>query len=54
LAELRHPMAKFFDSVLVNAPDALVKQNRLALLLRVRQLYDSVADFSLVQVAGNG
>jgi tetrameric-type glycyl-tRNA synthetase beta subunit len=54
LADLRHPMAKFFDSVLVNASDAVVKQNRLALLLRVRRLYDSVADFSLVQVAGNG
>lgn len=54
LAELRHPMAKFFDSVLVNAPDVAVKQNRLALLLRVRRLYDSVADFSLIQVAGNG
>jgi glycyl-tRNA synthetase beta subunit len=54
LAELRHPMAEFFDSVLVNAPDAAVKQNRLALLWRVRRLYDSVADFSLVQVAGNG
>jgi len=54
LAELRHPMANFFDSVLVNAQDFKIKQNRLALLLRVRRLYDNVADFSLVQVAGHG
>lgn len=54
LADLRHPMANFFDRVLVNAPDYKVKQNRLALLLRVRRLYDLVADFSLVQVSGHG
>lgn len=54
LAELRHPMANFFDRVLVNAQDFKVRQNRLALLLRVRRLYDNVADFSLVQVAGHG
>jgi glycyl-tRNA synthetase len=54
LAELRHPMANFFDRVLVNAQDFKIKQNRLALLLRVRRLYDNVADFSLVQVAGHG
>ena len=54
LADLRHPMANFFDRVLVNAPDYKVKQNRLALLLRVRRLYDLVADFSMVQVAGHG
>lgn len=54
LAELRLPMAEFFDSVLVNSPDVGLKKNRLALLLRVRRLYDNVADFSLVQVAGNG
>lgn len=54
LADLRNSMARFFDSVLVNAPDEALKQNRLAILLRVRQLYDTVADFSLVQVAGHG
>lgn len=53
LAELRHPMANFFDKVLVNAADHKIRQNRLALLLRVRRLYDNVADFSLVQVAGH-
>jgi glycyl-tRNA synthetase len=54
LAELRHPMANFFDRVMVNADDFKIRQNRLALLLRVRRLYDVVADFSLVQVAGHG
>jgi glycyl-tRNA synthetase beta chain len=54
LADLRHPMANFFDRVLVNADDFKIKQNRLALLLRVRRLYDVIADFSLVQVAGHG
>jgi glycyl-tRNA synthetase beta subunit len=53
LADLRHPMANFFDGVLVNADDYKIKQNRLALLLRVRRLYDLIADFSLVQVAGH-
>lgn len=54
LADLRHPMANFFDKVLVNAQEFKIRQNRLALLLRVRRLYDNVADFSLVQVAGHG
>lgn len=54
LADLRHPMANFFDRVMVNTEDFKIKQNRLALLMRVRRLYDLVADFSLVQVAGHG
>ncbi len=50
LAALGEPLAIFFDKVLVNAPEADLKANRLALLLRVRGLYEQVADFSRVQV----
>ena len=53
IATLGRPLAAFFDTVLVNDPDDSLKQNRLALLVRIRRLYDSVADFSLVQVSAN-
>jgi glycyl-tRNA synthetase len=52
LAELRQPMAAFFDKVLVNAPEEALRLNRLGLLLRIRTLYDQVGDFSQIQVAG--
>ena len=49
LAALGAPLAVFFEKVLVNAPEENLKLNRLALLLRVRGLYEQVADFSKVQ-----
>lgn len=51
LAKLGLPLAAFFETVLVNDPDARQKNNRLALLCRIRSLYETVADFSLVQVS---
>jgi len=46
LAELRAPVDRFFDNVMVNADDAAIKANRLALLLRLRRLFLDVADLS--------
>jgi glycyl-tRNA synthetase beta chain len=37
---------RFFDSVLVNAPDEAVRRNRLALLSRMYDQVSSIADFS--------
>ncbi len=48
LAALRAPVDAFFDSVLVNAEDPVVRANRLRLLARVREETRKVADFSLV------
>src|SRR5690606_33218097 len=44
LATLRAPIDAFFDSVMVMADDAAVKQNRLRLLAQLRALFMSVAD----------
>lgn len=49
LAALRAPIDAFFDSVMVMADDAAVKQNRLRLLAELRALFISVADVSVLQ-----
>ena len=49
LAELRVPVDAFFEKVLVNAPDAAVRANRLNLLARLRDCMHQVADFSKVE-----
>ena len=38
----------FFDSVLVDDPEARLKRNRLALLTRISRLFSQVADFSVI------
>lgn len=43
---LKPAVDSFFDNVLVDDPDPAVKKNRLALLTRVSQLFETVADFS--------
>jgi glycyl-tRNA synthetase beta chain len=48
LARLRIPVDAFFDKVLVNAEDAAVRANRLALLTRIRAATRKVADFSRI------
>jgi glycyl-tRNA synthetase beta chain len=48
LSVLRAPVDAFFEAVLVNDPDAAVRQNRLCLLMQVRAVMGRVADFSLV------
>lgn len=49
LAELRGPIDAFFEAVLVNADDAAVRANRLALLAAIKSAVDSVADFSQIE-----
>jgi glycyl-tRNA synthetase beta chain len=46
IATMRPAVDKFFDDVLVNAPDAGVRANRLSLLGRILNAFSSVADFS--------
>ncbi|MCA3696260.1 glycine--tRNA ligase subunit beta [Aquidulcibacter sp.] len=46
LAALRAPVDRFFEGVLVNDADAAIRQNRLALLVKLRAVSERVADFS--------
>jgi glycyl-tRNA synthetase beta chain len=46
LAELRAPVDAFFDKVTVNAAEAALRANRLALLSEIRAATLNVADFS--------
>lgn len=46
LAALRTPVDAFFDNVMVMADDAAVRDNRLALLSQLRDLFLQVADIS--------
>ena len=46
IASLRPKVDLFFDKVLVNAPDARIRQNRLTLLHRLLAEFSSIADFS--------
>ncbi|MGC8660539.1 MAG: glycine--tRNA ligase subunit beta, partial [Desulfomonilaceae bacterium] len=48
MTELKEPIDQFFDSVLVMAEDPNVKANRLALLNRISELFNVVADFSFI------
>ncbi len=48
LAELREPVDKFFDDVMVMVDDVDLKHNRLALLNRLRGLFLRVADLSVL------
>jgi glycyl-tRNA synthetase beta chain len=51
IATLRPAVDRFFDEVLVNAPDPAVRQNRLALLGRLFEEVSSIADFSEIVTA---
>ena len=46
LADLREPVDRFFDEVMVMTDDEAVKNNRLALLVELRSLFLDVADIS--------
>ena len=48
LASLRGSIDNFFDNVMVMADDEAIKQNRLALLNQLRNLFLKVADISLL------
>nr|WP_199065343.1 glycine--tRNA ligase subunit beta [Chromobacterium sp. ASV5] len=48
LASLKAPVDAFFDGVMVMADDAAVRANRIALLARLAELFNRVADISLL------
>ena len=49
LASLKQPVDDFFDHVMVNADDAAIRNNRLALLRELHQLFINIADISELQ-----
>jgi glycyl-tRNA synthetase beta chain len=51
LATLKAPIDAFFDGVMVMVDDAALRSQRLRLLMQVKDLFDSLADFSKLQVA---
>jgi len=52
LATLQEPVDSFFNDVMVMADDEAVRDNRLALLNRLHNLFLRVADISLLPAAG--
>jgi glycyl-tRNA synthetase beta chain len=51
LAHLRPQVVAFFDAVMVNVDDVMVRNNRLALLARLDRMGTQVADISVLQSA---
>ncbi len=51
LADLRDPIDRFFDDVMVMADEDAVRNNRLALLGELRALFLNVADISRLSIA---
>jgi glycyl-tRNA synthetase beta chain len=49
MAALQPPVDAFFEQVMVNVDDEAVRNNRLALLQQLRQLFLGIADISLLQ-----
>lgn len=49
LAELRQPVDRFFDKILVNCEDKELRINRLRLLASIRDSMDSIASFALIE-----
>ncbi len=52
IASLRPAIDRFFDKVLVNAPDPKVRANRLTLLSDILLSFSTIADFSEIVTAG--
>lgn len=48
LAELKEPVDAFFDGVMVMDEDVALRRNRLALLARLKSLFDRIADLSIL------
>lgn len=51
LVTLKAPIDRFFDNVMVNAPDPALRANRLALLKGIRSVFERFADLSRIQAA---
>ncbi len=52
LLTLKDPIDRYFDEVLVMAPDPLLRQNRLGFLSKVKELFLTVGDLSKIVVEG--
>ena len=50
LAELREPVDRFFDDVMVMVDDSAIRSNRLALLSELRSLFLDIADISRLSI----
>jgi glycyl-tRNA synthetase beta chain len=48
-AQLRTPVDRFFEKIMVNCEDAELRANRLRLLSQLRNTMNTVADFSLIE-----
>jgi glycyl-tRNA synthetase beta chain len=48
LAQLQGPVDRFFDDVMVMVDDARLRENRLALLARIKARFDAIADIALL------
>lgn len=48
IASMRNPVDDFFDKVMVMTDDEKVKNNRLALLEEISDLFGKIADFSMI------
>jgi glycyl-tRNA synthetase beta chain len=53
IASLRPEVDRFFDHVLVNAPEEDIRRNRLALLAGLLNEFSTIADFSEIVTARN-
>ncbi len=49
MAPLRGPVDAFFDAVIVNADDPIIRRNRLCMLNQIRKTLGQVADFSKIE-----
>lgn len=49
LSKLRAPVDAFFDNVIVNADDSVIRKNRLLILAQLRDAVRRVAEFSLIE-----
>lgn len=52
LIALREPIDRYFDDVLVMAPDPLIRQNRLGFLAKIVELFLTIGDLSKIVVEG--
>lgn len=54
LLEYKLPIDRFFEKVFVMVEDEAVRKNRLNLLQRVRDMFLALADFSKIEMEGDG
>ena len=53
VAELRPFVDRFFDKVMVNAPDPKIRENRLSMLSDMLRKFSTIADFSEIVTSGD-